>query len=71
MVRYTLAEISDRLAVDKEEARGLLKFLVALNVAEMCGARRNEKGGRGENVYLFREGYDKIVAARLRRGDLV
>ena len=42
--RYTLLEISEKLSVDKESVRGLVKFLIAVELAVPRGERKPERG---------------------------
>lgn len=66
--RLTVTEISERLDVDKEEARGLVRYLVAVGLVELKGERKPESGrGKAENVYSFEVGFEKILVANLKR----
>lgn len=69
--RFTVNEVADKLAVDKELARGLVRLLVGMRLAELRGERRPESGrGRAEAVYVFTDGYEKALAAKLKRAEL-
>lgn len=65
-MRYTIAEIAEKLGVDKEHARGLVKYLVAVKLVSEMGVRRAESG-RGENLYSFVDEFEKVLVAYLRR----
>lgn len=69
-MRHTIAEIAEKLGVERESARGLVKFLVAENLVQDMGVRRSESGGRGENLYAFVDGFETTLAARLRKARL-
>lgn len=70
-MRLTIADVAQRLDVDKEIARGLVKFIVDANLARSMGERRPESGrGRAEAVYLFEEDFEKRLAVILKRGKL-
>lgn len=69
-MRYTIVDIAEKLGVEKENARGLVRYLVAEQLAQEMGVRKGEAGGRGENVYSFVDGFEKTLAARLRRARL-
>lgn len=65
-MRYTIAEVADKLHVEKDLARGLVKFLEHYGDAEAMGTRPLARG-RAETVYEFREGFEKRMMQRLRR----
>lgn len=65
-MRYTIAEIAEKLGVAKEHARGLVKYLVADKLVSEMGVRRADSG-RGENLYAFADQFEKVLAIRFRR----
>jgi hypothetical protein len=65
-MRLTTTEIATKLnATDRDAVYGLMKFLVACNLAENCGVRKSSGRGRGESVYSFTDGFEKKVATLL------
>lgn len=71
MARYTVAEIADKLGVERETARGFVKFLVELKLVDFKGERPSESGrGKAQHVYEFADGYEKVLTARLKRAEL-
>lgn len=70
-MRYTVADIAEKLEIDIEAARGLIKFLVEIGVAALMGERRPANGmGRAQNVYQFKDDFESLVAKRLQAGKL-
>lgn len=69
-MRYTITEIAEKLDVDRESTRGLVRYLVAEGLAQEMGVRKSDGGGRGENVYSLVDGFEKVLAGRLRRARL-
>lgn len=70
-MRYTIADAAERWNVDKESARGMVRFLVEVGLAEEMGERRPENGrGRAEKVYQFMLDYEGLLADRLLAADL-
>ena len=70
-MRFTIAEIAARLDVEKETARGLVKYLEAFGAAMPMGARAPVNGrGRAEVVFEFREGFEKRLAKELEKAKL-
>jgi len=63
--RYTIAEIAAKLKVDREDARGFVKFLVAKDLAEL----RGERSGRGapEKLYALEEHFEETLAEMIAR----
>ncbi len=55
-----------RIGVEKDLARGLVKFLEHFGEAEAMGTRPIERG-RAETVYEFRQGFEERVRKRLER----
>lgn len=55
-----------RIGVEKDLARGVVKFLEHFGDAEAMGTRPVERG-RAETVYEFRDGFEARMAARLER----
>lgn len=74
MNRYTITEVAEKLGVDREVARGLVRFLTDANVglAEMKGDRAPAPGksGRAEKVYEFVEGFERSLAELLTQAEL-
>lgn len=59
MTRYTVAEIAEALQVEKDTARGLVRFLEEIGEAQNMGTRPASAGkGRAENVYELSEGFE-------------
>lgn len=73
MNRYTVAEVAERLGVDREVARGLVRFLSDADVglAEFRGERRPDGRGKAEHVYEFSEGFEARLAEFLTAAKLV
>lgn len=69
MPRYTIPEIAEKLGVDKEIARGLVKFLVEIDLAQLKGERPQERG-KPFQVYSFSDGFEKAMHAFVKRGKL-
>jgi hypothetical protein len=70
-MRHTVADVAEKLRVDKELARGLVKLLVHLELATPRGERRPESGrGRAEDVFEFEEGYEKELLRFLVEAEL-
>lgn len=57
--RYTVAEVAKRLIVDREVARGLVRFVVAVGLARECGLRYTSGVPAGEKVYEFDGGWEE------------
>lgn len=70
-MRYTIAELAEKLGTEKECARGLVRYLLAEDLAHEMGVRHSAGGGRGENLYSFADGFENVLAMRLRRAKLV
>jgi hypothetical protein len=65
--RWTVREIATRLGVDAGNARGLVKCMVDLDLAEHVGERRNENSrGASEMVFCFRDDYEETFASYLK-----
>ena len=70
-MRYTIAEVAEKLELEREVARGLVKLLLHLELATDMGTRPHESGrGRAEAVYHFNQDFEQHVAEFLRRGEL-
>lgn len=69
--RFSVADVADRLNVGREEARGLVRFLVAAGLAEFKGERRSEGRGKAEHVYAFVDDFERLLASKLKRAKLV
>lgn len=65
-MRYTIADVAMRIGVEKDLARGLVKFLEHFGEAEPMGTRPIERG-RAETVYEFRDGFEARMMTRLER----
>lgn len=71
MQRHTISDVADALQVEKDAARGLVKFLETVGLARPMGERPPVNGlGRAEKVYEMVEGYegklcDLLEAAKL------
>lgn len=60
---YTVGQIAQRLGVEAEIARGLVKYLLASGLALPKGERRPIEGrGRAEQVYGFVQGFEALLA---------
>jgi len=71
MPRFTISEVAQKLDVEKDIARGLVKFLEAVFEAEPMGDRPSVSGrGRAEGVYEFRDGFEKRIEKRLEKAIL-
>lgn len=67
--RFTIAELAAHLNVDREIVRGLIRFLIAVDLADQKGERRLEGGrGKAEHVYSFRENFDGRLVEILKDG---
>lgn len=71
MPRYTIFEVAKRLNVEREDARGLVRFLVSIGLAQLMGERRPE-GGRGsaEKVYVFADNFEQTLCTTLTQARL-
>lgn len=65
-MRYTIADVAIRVGVEKDLARGLVKFLEHFGEAVAMGTRPVERG-RAETVYEFRGGFEARTKTRLER----
>ena len=69
--RYTVNEVAEKLDVEREVARGLVRFLVDKHLAELRGERKPESGrGKAENVYAFTYDFEKRLGMLLKRASL-
>lgn len=69
--RFTVAEIAERLQVDREIARGLVRFLSEINLALVKGERKPDNGrGKAETVYAFEEDYANTLVDVLKEAKL-
>ena len=69
--RWTVGQIGERLEVERETARGLVKFLEDRGYARAMGERRPASGlGRAEKVYEFAEGFHRMISEILGDADL-
>jgi predicted ArsR family transcriptional regulator len=69
--RFTVAEIAERLKVDREIARGLVRFLSEIEIALIKGERKPENGrGRSETVYAFEEDFENTLVDVLKEAKL-
>ena len=65
--RFSVNDVAERLDVEREAARGLVKLLVELDLAKQVGERRPESGrGKSEGVYNFVEGFEDSLAKTLK-----
>lgn len=63
---YTVLELAEAWSIDRDLARGLVKFLVAIGAATERGKRAPDGGrGRAETIYGFADGYDALLAIYL------
>ena len=66
--RYTVAEIAERLGVDRESARGFVRFALDASLVTDRGVRTPERGRTGtEKVYSFASEFEKELVQRVRR----
>lgn len=64
--RYSISDVAEKLSVEKETARGLVKFLEAKGLAEYKGDRKPEnRRGALESVYSFSEDFEMATAQLL------
>lgn len=71
MARHTVADVAEKLGVEIDIARGLVKFLVEAGLAERVGQRQPESGrGAPADVFSFVEGYERALAQTLKRAEL-
>jgi predicted ArsR family transcriptional regulator len=71
MFRHTVADVAERLDVDKNVTRGLVKFLERIGLCEAMGERKPDNGrGRAETVFEFSEGFEEKLATFLKLGKL-
>ena len=69
--RFTVSDLAEKFNVDKEDVRGLVRFCVALGLATQRGKRKPVSGrGRPEAIYSFVDGYEGMLAAKLKRAKL-
>lgn len=68
--RYTVAEVAVKLEVEKEIARGLMKFLMEVGLCEWKGDRKSDGPGKAEHVYSFKDGYEKRLQEMLEESTL-
>jgi predicted ArsR family transcriptional regulator len=69
--RYTVNEVAEKLDVEREVARGLVRFLVDKHLASLRGERKPESGrGKAENVYSFADDFEKRLGMLLKRAAL-
>jgi len=69
--RFTVTEVAEKLDVDREVARGLIRFLVERDLSSLQGERKPESGrGKAENVYAFADDFEKRLATILKRAEL-
>lgn len=70
-LRLSVAEIAEKLSVEREEAYGLTKFLVAVGLVRHMGDRRPESGkGRSISVYSFEDDFEDSLKVLLRKSKL-
>jgi hypothetical protein len=71
-MRLSTAEIAERLQIEVDVARGLVKLLVGWGLVRPVGERPSRTGrGRAEGVFMFVEGYEEDLALRLKVARLV
>ena len=69
--RYTVNDVAEKLDVEREVARGLVRFLVDKHLASLRGERKPESGrGKAENVYSFADDFEKRLGMMLKRASL-
>lgn len=70
-VTFTVAEVADKLKVERETARGLVRILTEVGLAKCRGERAPANGrGAAQKAYQFEEGYEKAFVALLNRAKL-
>lgn len=71
MARFTVAEVAEKLGIEREVTRGLVKFMVEAKIVEFKGERAPENGrGKPQHVYEFSDGFDRALASMLKRANL-
>jgi len=70
-MRFTVADVAEKLGVDVDVARGFVKFLVEVHLAKRVGSRQPPTGrGAPADVFVFGEGYEKSLVQLLKRASL-
>jgi predicted ArsR family transcriptional regulator len=70
-VTFTVAEVADKLKVERETARGLIRFLNEIGLAKCRGERAPANGrGAAQKTYQFEDGYEKALVSLLNRAKL-
>jgi len=67
--RLTVAQVSEKLDVPNEIARGLIGLLVEKNIVQHVGMKPLSVG-RAANVYEFRDGFENQILEILRAAKL-
>lgn len=70
MARHTVSEVAEILKIERETARGLVKFLSEVDLIVFKGERPATGRGKPEKVYEFTSGFDRALAAMLKRANL-
>lgn len=70
-LRLSVVEIADKLGVDREVARGLVRYLVEVGLAQFRGERRAQGSrGKAEHVFSFTVGYEAELVEKLKGAGL-